>query len=385
MNIALISPMYFPHIGGVDFHVMKLATCLTQSYHDEVEVLTTDPTGKLPRRETIEGVSVSRFKSWAPGESYCFSRELQQYLRNNSSRYDVVHAHSYHDLPALYAAQAKTENSKLVFSPHYHGGGHTFFRNLLHKPYRLFGKNIFMRADAIICVSKYERDVVTSNFPDERIANKIVIIPNGVDMNVPHRFSGDDVKDSVKNVLYVGRLEKYKRIDAIIHAIVYLNESQRVCLEIIGTGPEKQRLMQISQPRNDQNLSYQRGGDISFSTVFVDKLPRDQLLQKYADADVLVNLSDHEAYGLTVAEALVAGTPCVVSNSGALREWVDDENCIGISNPRDRKEVAGAIRSLLDKRVVHYERLIDWSSVTQQVHQVYEKIIHVPERNAILS
>lgn len=380
MKIALVSPKYIPSIGGVEFHVMKLAGCLAGTYDVDVEILTTDPTGKLPKHETIDEINITRFKSWAPGGNYHFSRELREYLRKNSNRYDIVHAHSYHDLPALYAAQAKSNNARLVFTPHYHGGGHSFFRNLLHFPYKLFGKNIFLKADAIICVSEYEKDLLISNFRGLRISQKIVIIPNGVDLDVPRRSSKDpSVKDPVKTVLYVGRLEKYKRVDALLRAMAYLNEIRSARLEIIGTGPQKNHLVKTSHRVNALRRT-DKGGNSDLPLItFLKDLPREQLLQKYADADVLVNLSEREAYGLTVAEALAAGTPCVVADSGALQEWVDDKNCIGVNDPLDPKQVADAILSVSDRRVTRYGRVIDWRSVAEQTYQIYEKITSEPE------
>jgi len=69
----------------------------------------------------------------------------------NSESFDIVHAHSYHAFPALYAAQAKSKN-KFIFTPHFHGRGHSLLRSLLHIPYKIFGKTIFPKADKIICV-----------------------------------------------------------------------------------------------------------------------------------------------------------------------------------------------------------------------------------------
>jgi glycosyltransferase involved in cell wall biosynthesis len=50
-----------------------------------------------------------------------------------------------------------------------------------------------------------------------------------------------------------------------------------------------------------------------------------ELAQYYSMADVLVNLSAEETFGLVVAEALACGTPAVVVNSTACPEVVDAE------------------------------------------------------------
>lgn len=129
MRIAQVCPRYHPDTGGVETHTKEISERLAEKGF-EIEVLTTDPYGELPKEEIINSVRVKRFRSWAPNENYHFSNELRKYLARNSDDHDIIHAHSYHDFPALHAAQAKNRN-KLVFTPHYHGEGHTFFRNTL--------------------------------------------------------------------------------------------------------------------------------------------------------------------------------------------------------------------------------------------------------------
>ena len=89
MKIAQVCPRYHPYIGGVETHVKEVSERLAKRGH-EVEVLTTDPRGDLPKQEIIDGVIVRRFKSWAPGEAYYFSGALKRYLTENSRSYDVV-------------------------------------------------------------------------------------------------------------------------------------------------------------------------------------------------------------------------------------------------------------------------------------------------------
>ena len=109
---------YFPSIGGVQTHVKEISERLALRGFD-VEVLTTDPLGILPDQEIINNVVVRRFKSWAPGEAYYFSKDIKNYLSENSNNYSIVHAHGYQNFVSLYAAMGKKFN-KFVFTPHFH-------------------------------------------------------------------------------------------------------------------------------------------------------------------------------------------------------------------------------------------------------------------------
>ncbi|MGB9614543.1 MAG: glycosyltransferase family 4 protein, partial [Fervidobacterium sp.] len=312
-----------------------------------------DPTGALSVEEIVNGVYVKRFKSWAPNEAYYFSRELKKYLMENKDEYDIVHAHSYHAFPALYAAQSKDRN-KLVFTPHFHGRGHSFLRNLFHVPYKFFGKSIFTRADKIVCVSNYEKDLIVNNFKVDE--EKIVVIPNGVNLE---EFRGlKRIKKSCKTILCVSRLEKYKGVQYLIEVLPLLESD--VVLEIVGKGPYKEHLVKLAKKLN-----------VLKRVEFFQDLPRSELLQKYANADIFVLLSKHEAYSLSVAEALCAGTPCIVANTSALTEWVDGENCFGIDFPIDLSVLADLIKKVMGKKVCK-QTVLDWDEVVKRLVCLYE-------------
>jgi glycosyltransferase involved in cell wall biosynthesis len=354
MKILQVCPRYYPDVGGVEEHVRNISERLAKKY--DVTVFTTDPSGKLPKQEVINGVEIRRFKSWAPNEAYYFSRKLKKYLMENSDEFDIIHAHNYHAFPALYAAQAKGRN-ELIFTPHFHGKGHGFLRNWLHVPYKFWGKSIFTRADKIVCVSNYEKGLIVNNFKVNE--EKIVVIPNGVNLE---EFKGlKRIKKSCKTVLCVGRLEKYKGIQYLIEVLPLLESD--VVLEIVGKGPYKGNLVELARKLN-----------VTERIKFFQELPRSELLQKYVDADVFVLLSKHEAYGLSVAEALCAGTPCIVANTSALTEWVDGENCFGIDYPIDLDVLANLTTKVAGKNVSK-PAILDWSEVTDRLVRLYMDVV----------
>jgi len=353
MKILQVCPIYCPHIGGVEEHVKNISERLAKKY--DITVCTTDPTSMLPKEEVINGVKIRRFKSWAPNEAYYFSRELKRYLAKNLASFDIVHAHSYHAFPALYAAEAKGRN-KFVFTPHYHGTGHTFFRSLLHIPYKFLGKKIFENADKIVCVSNFERSLVLRNFKVDE--EKVAVIPNGLNLE---EFRG--LKKRVGNcriILHVARLERYKGVHYLIEALPKLDDD--IVLEIVGKGPFKEHLIKLAKKLKVENR-----------VRFFQDLPRSELLQKYADADLFALLSKHEAYGITVAEALVSGTPCIVSNTSALQEWVDNENCFGIDYPINLDELGRLITEIIGTSVgPNLNHILDWKEVAEKLLAVYE-------------
>jgi 1,2-diacylglycerol 3-alpha-glucosyltransferase len=359
-RIAQVCPRFDPYIGGVETHVREISLRLSNLGFD-VEVLSTDASGSLPKETVFGKVKVRRFKSWAPGEAYHFSGELRSFLKQNYNSYDIVHGHSYHALPAFYAALAKSETGHFLFTPHYHGTGHTMFRRLLHVPYRFaFGRRTFSRAERIICVSEYERELVNSRFKIP--AGKISVIPNGVSLSEFQQFSQKKKLSRERAILYVGRLERYKNVDVLVRALGYLDDAS---LWIVGKGPLKDDLTKLA--------SELKLGDRVF---FFEDLSREDLLKKYFEASVLCLLSEKEAYGIVIAEALAAGTPCVVANRSALTQWVDGENCIGLDNPKEPREVARPVREFIESgRIAVKPRLNDWNETASELAKVYDELL----------
>lgn len=361
MKIAQICPRYSPDIGGVETHVKEISERLVKAGHD-VEVITTDPTGKLSKQEIINGVKVIRFRSFAPGNAYYFAPQIYTYLKKHD--YDVIHAHSYHAFPAFFASLGR-HGGKFVFTPHYHRHGHTVFRDLLHKPYRLLGKMIFSWADSVICVSEYEKKLVESDF---EVATKTVKIPNGInlkefkDLRQPEKNSNMDSRRE-KILLYVGRLEEYKGVQYIIQS---LHELQDFRLKIVGKGPYEAEL---------RNMAKSFG--VEGRVEWLKELSRKELLECYADADIFLMLSSHEAYGITVAEALAAGIPCVVATGSALEEFVDGRNCVGIENPVSKQKVIKALKEIESKGRKEKsgidENIMDWNEVSFRIERQYLK------------
>ena len=357
MKIAQVCPRYSPCIGGVETHVKEISERLVKKGF-EVDVLTTDTSGEMPKEEIINYVKVKRFKSWTPDKAYYFSRKLKRYLAENSEDYNILHAHDYHSIPALYAAKAKGRN-RLVFTPHYHGKGHTFFRSLLHIPWGFVASKIFERADKVICVSNYEKSLVANNFKvDEK---KISVIPNGVSLDEFNGLACADKKEKdCKIILYVGSLKKHKGVDCIVRCLPQIGSNFH--LEIVGEGPYKKRLV---------NLVSKLG--VEDTVRFYHNLSRNELLLKYAHADLFVSLSKYEAFGITVAEALASGTPCIVIRDCALEEFVDDRNCFGINYPIDFDELVVMIKDVIGRATEKVD-LWDWNDVAKEIITVYEQL-----------
>jgi 1,2-diacylglycerol 3-alpha-glucosyltransferase len=167
-----------------------------------------------------------------------------------------------------------------------------------------------------------------------------------------------------KTLLYVGRLEEYKGVQYIIQSLPELQEFR---LKVVGKGPYEDELRDIAN-----NLGVAQKVD------WLKDISREKLLDCHADADIFLMLSSYEAYGITFAEELASGTPCMVAKGSALEEFVDGENCIGIDNPVSKDKVIKVMKDLEKSKLAKdhdLKSVIDWNEVSEEIIKVYKLTI----------
>jgi glycosyltransferase involved in cell wall biosynthesis len=114
-------------------------------------------------------------------------------------------------------------------------------------------------------------------------------------------------------VLYVGRLDRAKRVDLLLRALARTKEGRVV---IVGTGAEKQSLRRLAQ-------SLRVGERVEF-TGFVDDA---RVLELYAKARAVFYAPVDEDYGLAAVEALMAARPVITTeDAGGVLEFIEPDH-----------------------------------------------------------
>ncbi len=298
MKILYVAPRYYPHIGGVEYVVKSLATRLVKMGH-QVTVLCGEPETRRPVEEEFNNVQVIRWPTFAPSNAYHIPKrrkELEKLLEELAKTHDIAHVHSGHAiLPVQAGLKLKLYNSglRLVFTPHYHGTGHTLARRLLWDiSWRSRVNKLTEIADIIHSVSPYEAQLLRKHY--SHVESKLVVIPNGVDEDVlNYKWRGQ----SSDYMMYAGRIEKYKRLELAVDLAKQLG----LKLLILGRGPHEGKLRRYAEKHYP--------GKVDFHPL----QPREKYLELIAGSRYAVNPSKHEAFSIFIAEALAIGTPAIVS------------------------------------------------------------------------
>jgi glycogen synthase len=239
------------------------------------------------------------------------------------------------------------------------------------------------RAERVIACSYYMREQVADIFGVDE--GKVAVIPNGIDPGDLQAHDGDELKrlrhefaaPDEKLVLLIGRLVYEKGFQLALEAMPALIERlQGIRFLVAGSGTHEPELR-----RQAAELGLMEHG------TFLGWIGDDVLHSLYRIADVCVVPSIYEPFGLVALEAMASGCPCIVADTGGLREVVPHEEAGLRFRPRDPEalvEVAARVLSddALGRRLVAeaYEHLrrFDWFDVADRTSALYSEL--VPER-----
>jgi glycogen synthase len=237
---------------------------------------------------------------------------------------------------------------------------------------------IVNRCDRVTVCSAYMAEQIADIFGVEK--DRIEVIPNGIDPDdlQPQdaaelkRLRGEFASPQEKLVLLVGRLVYEKGFQDALEAMPKLIERlPGTRFVVAGSGTHEQELKQQAA-----ELGLLEHG------AFVGWINDDVLHSLYAIADICIVPSIYEPFGLVALEAMASSCPCIVADTGGLREVVPDVGLRFAS--RDPDSIAdAAFRVLSDERLG--ERLVaeahehilhfDWSDVAEKTEALYAGLL----------
>jgi glycogen(starch) synthase len=392
-RVLILSWEYPPVIeGGLARHVRKLAEALVRQGVG-VDVLTRASDGRSenwsPGLEETPAPTVHRVRepSW-PRDLDRFVAWVQQMnddmlaagealARENA--YDLVHGH---DWLVANAAAALADRIEVPYVTTIHATEHGRHQGWVEDPPQSHIHSVerwmAKRADGLIVCSYYMRGHVADIFDvDER---RIVVIPNGVDPN-DLRPSGDlqalrgeFAASHEKLVLLVGRLVYEKGFQLALDALPGVIERiGNVRFLVAGSGTHEAELRSQAQ----------RLGLATHGT-FLGWIGDDVLHSLYRIADLCVVPSIYEPFGLVALEAMASGCPCIVADTGGLREVVPVGERVGLRfNGGDAEHLGVMIERLLvddelrDRLVTEASEHVlrfDWDDIAQRTRGIYDEL-----------
>jgi glycosyltransferase involved in cell wall biosynthesis len=191
-----------------------------------------------------------------------------------------------------------------------------------------FEKRTYRLADRIVAVSEATKNALVKQYKVSE--DKITVIHNAVGIN---RFYPLEIPKTPHSLLYVGRIDKRKGIEFLIMSMPFVREQiPDVQLLIGGKGSCLEKMKALAGRLN-----------LERNVTFLDFVPDDQLNVLYNRAQCVVVPSIFEGFGITVIEALAAGTRVVGTDTDGIREILKSGEFGRLVPYGDTHSLAGAI------------------------------------------
>jgi glycosyltransferase involved in cell wall biosynthesis len=389
VKVALLSDCYLPRLGGIEVQTHDLARQLVALGHEvEVFTATAGPEGQMYGEVTlVDGIPVHRLAVRLPWElpvNPLAPRELRRRL--TGGRFDVAHVQTGVVSPFAWDCTRVTLAMGLPTAMTWHC--------MLGPVAPGFGAMGFVKRWAARGVAMSAVSGVAAAPLRELVgpAATVSVLPNGIDVShwrptpsehsttnstgpdiatsTPSSSTGPDIptptpssssgpgvptqaSSSAQKVplrlVTAMRLAARKRPRALVELVARaerLAGRGSLSLTILGEGPDRRK---VEQYLAEQGLHW---------VSLPGRVPRDELRERYAEADVYVSPSALESFGIAALEARTVGLPVVGRSGSGIGEFVTN-GINGVIVPDDAV-MAGAIAGLAADRA-RVQRMRQWN------------------------
>ena len=379
MHITIVTE-FFPSSpqcnikGGVEARAFFIARNLVRRGH-RVTVLAFHQKG-APRKQTIDGIEVIRC---GPEVPYSLRRSyfailsfLVHTIRLSwSLKVDLVDGYNFIAYLSAYFLSRILGIPRVVTY-------HDVWLGEWIKNVGLFPGIIGSLVERFVLSVKWNKLIAVSTHTKEKLIRagidqkKIEVVYNGVDLALFNRI---ECPKEPGTICYVGRLVKYKRVDDLIKAIRILHDrNKKVKLKIIGSGPERNNLQNLTTKLN-----------LSDYVKFLGFLDNYTEVISHLKNSYLFSLpSKVEGFGMVTIESAAAGTPYINSAIPATIEIT--RNGLGglLFNPEDIEDLATKLEILLEDKDLYLQKQkealelsqdFDWKKISDNIEKVYAEIL----------
>ena len=279
-----------------------------------VEVATLDATDALPAESAALPWPLHKL---GPGRfgPYCYAPKFAKWLHRNVSEFDAVIIHGnwqYHG----FATSKVCRKHQIPYFIYPHGMLDPWFnhayplKKLKKQLYWRWGESpVLKHAQAVLFTCEEECRLARQSFAPYHVREKVI----GYGTSAPtldleaalRRFKAAPPAWARKPyILFLGRIQEKKGIDLMVAAYAALRSKGVELPELVIAGPEQQPALAERIRRDVPQDGIHWIGSISGELKW----------QALAAAEALLLISHQENFGIVVAEALLAGTPALISN-----------------------------------------------------------------------
>ena len=235
---------------------------------------------------------------------------------------------------------------------------------------RFAKRRALRRATHVVAVSeKTKEDIVQLTEID---SGKITVIHPAPNPYFRHTESPTNVETGEEDYfLYVGRRDFYKNFLNLLHAYGEWPANSNIRLRCVGG-------------RNQWSASEKsllRKYNITKRVNLYGHVSESELLDHYRKSLAFVYPSTIEGFGIPPLEAMLCGTPVLISKVAPMTEVVGEAGCyFDPDDPADIREAFDIILNdenrmrLIEKGTKHVQKYT-WESTTEQIYELYNQLV----------
>ena len=326
MRILTATDTYYPDVNGAAYFTYRLATLLARRGHD---VFVMCPSRSFKNTVSnhgevavygIRSIHLPVYQNFRVSPLFT-SRTIRRVIREISP--DIVHIQNHFLIGKEAVSAARRLGIPAMGTNHFMPQNLTHY---LHLPgiaerwlqrfaWRQFVR-VFEQLDFVTTPTRTAAALLVK----AGLKKKVVPVSCGIDLErfkptndgayLRRRFA---IPTHKRVLLYVGRLDKEKRIDMILRALPDISRAASVHFVLAGIGKEKRNLEELAE-----KLSIQQ------TVTFTGFVPDEDLQNIYRVADLFVTAGVAELQSIVTMEAMASGLPVVAVNAMALPELVHD-------------------------------------------------------------
>ncbi|HZX19384.1 MAG TPA: glycosyltransferase [archaeon] len=379
MNIAIFTDSYSPQINGVVTQIKNVSKELKKRGHN-VLIVAPSENHKF-RDETLAGLRVL-FVGSVPLPTYDdykitlpTSKRVKKILKEFNP--DLVHVHTPFGIGWMGLRYARQLKTPVI------GTYHTLIPEfLMYLPIPFIKKSGFAKKVAWKYTNGFYNkcDVITTpsiamkKELEKNGFNKIIVLPNAIDFKSFNAFAKKKYETKTPKLLYFGRVSFEKNIEVVIFALKHLLwKNHNLTLTITGSGPAVKYLKEIvKEEKLEKHVFFQK------------PLHEKDLAKHVASHDIFVTASTIETQGLTIAESMATGIPCVGTDFLAIPDSIKEGKNGFLFAPFDFFHCAQKIEKLLKnpslrkkmgKNGVEFARKFSVNSIVTETEELYAETI----------
>lgn len=346
MKILTVLTYYYPHWTGLTAHAVRVAEGLAARGHD-VTVLTTRHSPELARSEPVNGVRVIRLKPIARFSRGMLAPSFLYAAAKLIARHDIVQIHTPLPEAPLVALLCRMFGRPLLMTHH---GDVVMPAGLSNQLVQRLGYVLLWMAGRLAdAVTSYSQDYAEHSGLLRNFRRKLTCIYPPVDIPPPDPDGVEAWRAELQLgdrllIGFAGRWVEEKGFDYLLQALPLIRATYPQAHLIYAGEPH---VVYEDFYARCLSLIEEQREHLTFMGLIRDP---QKMANFYAMCDLFVQPSRTDMMGLVQIEALLCGTPLVVSNIPGARVVVRETGFGRLTPPRDPHALAQTIVETLRNR-----------------------------------